>query len=191
MLDRLKSNLLYKIRKLEDREYNQDCFYREMLHKTLLKNNVFLLGNGFDLALKKLSSYQDFLLYLFLIKLYLQVNGGNLQGSQLNCDILFERCKIIDQKISSVVKIVKRKIETIKQDNKALSSLCNFFNEKGSFLELFSRVIFQEYYLDVNKFNDSMKDHLLDNELIWSFSDYLFNKYKIRRLTRKPRLRSV
>lgn len=183
MLDRLKSNLLYKIRKLEDSEYNQDCVYREKLHKTLSKNNVLLIGNGFDLALGKLSSYQDFLLYLFLIKLYLQVNGDNLQTPLLECDKLFVRSKNLDHKIKCVVEIVKRKIESIKQDNKALSSLCNFFNEKGSFLELFSRVLFQEYYLDVNKYNDSMKDHLLDNELVLSFSDYLFNKYKIRRLT--------
>ena len=182
MLDRLKSNLLYKIRKLEDREYNQDCFYREMLHKTLMKNNVFLLGNGFDLALKKLSSYQDFLLYLFLLKLYLQVNGDNLQTPLLECDKLFERSKKNNKKINSVVEIVKRKIVSIKKDKDALSSLCNFFNEKNSFLELFSRVLFQEYYSDVNKYNDSMKDHLLDKELAWSFSDFLFYKYKIRRL---------
>lgn len=183
MLNRLKSYLLYKIRKLEYGEYNQDCFYREMLQKTLSKNNVLLIGNGFDLALKKLSSYQDFLLYLFLIKLYLQVNGDNLQTPLLECDKLFELSKKNNKKINSVVEIVKRKIVSIKKDKDALSSLCNFFNEKGSFLELFSRVLFQEYYSDVNKYNDSMKDHLLDNELVWSFSDYLFNKYKIRRLT--------
>lgn len=101
MLDRLKSNLLYKIRKLEDSEYNQDCFYREMLHKTLMKNNVFLLGNGFDLALGKLSSYQDFLLYLFLIKLYLQVNGDNLQDPLLECDKL----KIMIKKLNVLLKL--------------------------------------------------------------------------------------
>lgn len=141
-----------------------------------------LIGNGFDLALGKLSSYQDFLLYLFLLKLYLQVNGDNLQTPLLECDKLFERSKKNNKKINSVVEIVKRKIVSIKKDKDALSSLCNFFNEKNSFLELFSRVLFQEYYSDVNKYNDSMKDHLLDKELAWSFSDFLFYKYKIRRL---------
>lgn len=183
MLDSLKSNMLSVFRKVHNSNYNQECVYREKLHKSLSKNNVLLIGNGFDLALGKLSSYQDFLLYLFLLKLYLQVNGDNLQTPLLECDKLFERSKKNNKKINSVVEIVKRKIVSIKKDKDALSSLCNFFNEKGSFLELFSRVLFQEYYSDVNKYNDSMKDHLLDNELVWSFSDYLFNKYKIRRLS--------
>lgn len=105
MLDRLKSNLLYKIRKLEDSEYNQDCFYREMLHKTLMKNNVFLLGNGFDLALGKLSSYQDFLLYLFLIKLYLQVNGDNLQDPLLESINYLKEVKIMIKKLNVLLKL--------------------------------------------------------------------------------------
>lgn len=174
--------MLSVFRKVHNSNYNQECVYREKLHKSLSKNNVLLIGNGFDLALGKLSSYQDFLLYLFLLKLYLQVNGDNLQTPLLECDKLFERSKKNNKKINSVVEIVKRKIVSIKKDKDALSSLCNFFNEKNSFLELFSRVLFQEYYSDVNKYNDSMKDHLLDKELAWSFSDFLFYKYKIRRL---------
>lgn len=183
MLDSLKSNLLNVFKKSQNSNYNQECVYREKLHKTLSKNNVLLIGNGFDLALGKLSSYQDFLLYLFLIKLYLQVNGDNFQVSSLDCDVLFERSKNLDHKIKCVVEIVKRKIESIKHDHKALSSLCNFFNEKGSFLELFSRVLFQEYYLKFNNYINSIKDHLLDKELVWSFSDFLFYKYNIHRLT--------
>lgn len=175
--------MLYAFRKAHNSNYNQECFYREMLQKTLSKNNLLLIGNGFDLALKKLSSYQDFLLYLFLLKLYLHVNDEKFQGPIDNIDVLFGNCKNLDPKIKSIVDIVKRKIVLIKKHKEALSSLCNFFYEKESFLELFSRVIFQEYNLDVNKYNESMKVHLLDKEIAWSFSDFLFYKYKIRRLT--------
>lgn len=105
MLDSLKSNMLSVFRKVHNSNYNQECVYREKLHKSLSKNNVLLIGNGFDLALGKLSSYQDFLLYLFLIKLYLQVNGDNLQDPLLECDKLFERSKIMIKKLNVLLKL--------------------------------------------------------------------------------------
>lgn len=33
--------------------------YRDKLHNALKNNNVLMIGNGFDLALGKLTSYQD------------------------------------------------------------------------------------------------------------------------------------
>lgn len=89
--------------------------YSEKLRNTLRNNNVLMIGNGFDLALGKLSSYQDFLLYLFLLKLYLHVNGEKFQGPIDNLDALFEKCTNLDPKIKFIVDIVNRKSYQLKK----------------------------------------------------------------------------
>lgn len=111
--------------------------YRDKLHNALKNNNVLMIGNGFDLALGKLTSYQDFLLYLFLLKLYLRVNGDNLQGPLDKCDVIYESCNSFDNKIKCVVEIVRIEIKSIKRNKEVLDSLRNFIYEKESFLELF------------------------------------------------------
>lgn len=162
--------------------------YSEKLRNTLRNNNVLMIGNGFDLALGKLSSYQDFLLYLFLLKLYLHVNGEKFQGPIDNLDALFEKCTNLDPKIKFIVDIVNRKIISIKKDINALILLCNFFYEKESFLELFSRVIFQSQNYDVNQLTEYVVGVDNDGNIGWSYSEFLFNKHTIHRISKLTQL---
>ena len=157
--------------------------YRDKLHNALKNNNVLMIGNGFDLALGKLTSYQDFLLYLFLLKLYLRVNGDNLQGQLDKCDVIYESCNSLDNKIKCVVEIVRIEIESIKRNKEALCSLCNFIYERESFLELFSRVIFQSQFHDVEEGTEQIKDMTNEDNIGWSYSEFLFYKYKISRMS--------
>lgn len=157
--------------------------YRDKLHNALKNNNVLMIGNGFDLALGKLTSYQDFLLYLFLLKLYLRVNGDNLQGPLDKCDVIYESCNSLDNKIKCVVEIVRIEIESIKSNKEVLGSLCNFIYERESFLELFSRVIFQSQFHDVEKVTEQIKDMTNEDNIGWSYSEFLFYKHKISRIS--------
>lgn len=158
--------------------------YRDKLHNALKNTkNVLMIGNGFDLALGKLTSYQDFLLYLFLLKLYLRVNGDNLQGPLDKCDVIYESCNSLDNKIKCVVEIVRIEIESIKSNKEVLGSLCNFIYERESFLELFSRVIFQNQYHDVEEWTEQIKDMTNEDNIGWSYSEFLFYKHKISRIS--------
>lgn len=157
--------------------------YRDKLHNALKNNNVLMIGNGFDLALGKLTSYQDFLLYLFLLKLYLRVNGDNLQGPLDKCDVIYESCNSFDNKIKCVVEIVRIEIKSIKRNKEVLDSLRNFIYEKESFLELFSRVIFQSQFHDVEEVTEQIKDMTNEDNIGWSYSEFLFYKHKISRIS--------
>lgn len=157
--------------------------YRDKLHNALKNNNVLMIGNGFDLALGKLTSYQDFLLYLFLLKLYLRVNGDNLQGPLDKCDVIYESCNSFDNKIKCVVEIVRIEIKSIKRNKEVLDSLRNFIYEKESFLELFSRVIFQSQFHDVEEVTEQIKDMTNEDNISWSYSEFLFYKHKISRIS--------
>lgn len=157
--------------------------YRDKLHNALKNNNVLMIGNGFDLALGKLTSYQDFLLYLFLLKLYLRVNGDNLQGSLDKCDVIYESCNSFDNKIKCVVEIVRIEIKLIKRNKEVLDSLRNFIYERESFLELFSRVIFQSQFHDVEEVTEQIKDMTNEDNIGWSYSEFLFYKHKISRIS--------
>lgn len=162
---------------------NNNVLIREKLHNALKNNNVLMIGNGFDLALGKLTSYQDFLLYLFLLKLCLWVNGDNLQGPLDKCDVIYESCNSLDNKIKCVVEIVRIEIESIKSNKEVLGSLCNFIYERESFLDLFSRVIFQSQFHDVKEVTEQIKDMTNEDNIGWSYSEFLFYKHKISRIS--------
>lgn len=117
---------------------NNDKYY-EQIRNTLNLNNVFLIGNGFDLALGKLSSYKDFLLYLFLFQVYYNIGEDTKKFVQI-LDYISKKNPISYDK---VVSVVKQKLNSAKD-----YGFSDFIGIDSSFLALFFMVLSQRIALD-------------------------------------------
>lgn len=140
-----------KIPNLKDSTENDSCkALLDGIEATIRDdNNILLIGNGFDIALGKKTSYKDFIVYIFILHLFKFVLSLNknfdeslLFGAVRN-NLISKRLKQ-DNDLIQILDIAKKRLTNVSLDKICCSSRSSF-----SFLDLLLRVVFQSKY---NKF---------------------------------------
>lgn len=134
-------------------------------------SNILIVGNGFDLALGKSSKYQDFLLYLFIICLYQNIQIDEDKKSAFWKDLKqMPNKQEYDKHIDDVIDIAEKRIKSngnfdwLKKTSKDYS-----------FLELLLKVIFQNANLK-NKARIKARSNNITVFDYW-FPEYVVKKY--------------
>lgn len=114
-------------------------------------NNILLIGNGFDIALGKKTTYKDFIVYLFILYLFKFVlsfknnfDKSLLFGAVRN-NLISKRPKQ-DNDLIQILDIAKNRVTNVSLDKICCSSCSRF-----SFLDLLLRVVFQSTYNKIFK----------------------------------------
>lgn len=114
-------------------------------------NNILLIGNGFDIALGKKTTYKDFIVYLFILYLFKFVlsfknnfDKSLLFGAVRN-NLISKRPKQ-DNDLIQILDIAKNRVTNVSLDKICCSSCSRF-----SFLDLLLRVVFQSTYNKIYK----------------------------------------
>lgn len=107
-------------------------------------NNILLIGNGFDIAVEKKTTYEDFIVYLFILylsKFVISINI-NFDISHLLDSVRNDLKQ--DNYLITILDIARNRLTSVSLDKICCSSRSSF-----SFLDLLLRVVFQSEY---NKF---------------------------------------
>lgn len=143
-------------------------------------NNILLIGNGFDIALGKKTTYKDFIVYLFILYLFKFVlsfknnfDKSLLFGAVRN-NLISKRPKQ-DNDLIQILDIAKNRVTNVSLDKICCSSCSRF-----SFLDLLLRVVFQSTYNKIFKdivYYQKEKINLKINRLV-CFDYWLSNFFK-------------